>query len=230
MDTFQILSAAMKIDGMAVEIPNTEPGICCVTGKHCDTIPRKDMLGASFTAQACFKAPQSDRIGIDAYIAMQDPRERKSSWMATENGMRWLRETVKKDVRSLVINGGWPEGWWALYVTTTWKKHGALVAPPCNGASHPMMAYNDETIDLADNSRVTGTYNKLYEAKTMGIGNTMLETLEFQPAAYKAGLFTIQYWTKFIKWAKPIYLSPLYRLCLWMLPSADELKASKEMA
>ena len=55
----------------------------------------------------------------------------------------------------------------------------------------------------------------------------MLEDVVFNSASMKFGSFSIEEWLEFRDWANGKKCSPLYRLALYLLPSAEELKVER---
>ena len=229
MDTYSLFAGALRRMGIASEIPEKPArGVCCVTGLECDTISRKCGIKPTFTRQDIFRAPDSDRIGVDAFLTLGYEPERKACWIATEKEIRLVRENIKATFREIILNEQYPEGWWAIFITTTWKKHGAIVAPACQGKRRPFVALDDEAIDVSRADILRDYFSRLRAAKKKGFSMQMLADVAFDAASMKFGSFTLDKWFEFRDWANGIKRSPLYRLALYLLPSAEELKAERE--
>ena len=228
MDTYSLFAGALRSMGIASEIPEKPArGICCVTGRECETISRKWGIKPTFTRQDIFRAPDSDRIGVDAFLTLGYEPERKACWIATEKEIRLVRENIKATFREIILNEQYPEGWWAIFITTTWKKHGAIVAPACQGKRRPFVALDDEAIDVSRSDLLRGYFSRLCGAKKKGFSTQMLEDVVFNSASMKFGSFSIEEWLEFRDWANGKKCSPLYRLALYLLPSAEELKVER---
>jgi hypothetical protein len=195
-------------------------GVCCVTGEVEPCVPRSELLGRSFTEQHLLKAPNSPHVGVAACVALQFPYERKSSWIC--DGVTFRRLT-RTEVRPLVIVGVQAETW-AGYITTSYKKHGALRAP-VNSGSRQVWLFEMRPVDCTDRARVLDWWHTLNIALREGIGRQSMESLDMPPAVMrKVG---IGKWESFRAWARDKYQSSLYALLCYLLPSQEELKQEK---
>ena len=194
--------------------------ICCVTGDKTDCVPRKELLGKSFCNQDLLKAPNSDWVGVDAYEALSYKWERMSLWFCDGNEFQRLQRT---DVRTLVFDGA-ASPQWACYVTTGYKKHGALVTP-VNSKRFGVFRFEALTVDCTDNQKVLSIYNRLEIELRLGLWRSIMESLNCPVHVMKE--IGIERWDDFEQWAKPIYKSPLYKFMCYLLPSQEELKAEK---
>ena len=198
-----------------------EPGICAITGEHdAYTYPRKLLLGKSFTDGALLRAPQSDRVSSAAYTALKYKWERMSSWRAGVDGFERLdRAGVRKRVFSPPKSGRW-----SGYATTSYKKHGALRAPVNSGGSN-IWLFETRIVNGNDAERVGEWWGKLNAALRLGIGRSVLETLDCpQPVMRLVGLAA---WLEFEAWARDKHKSGLYAFLCYLLPSQEELKRER---
>lgn len=203
--------------------PPAEPvaGICCLTGIETDCIPRKLILGSSFTTQTVLAAPLSNHIGLDAAIALGHKWERMACWWTDGQEFKVIK---RKDIRDLVLDGS-PSAPWSGWVTTSYKKHGCLLAE-VNNSRHGVWAFDEYRVDCSNNDMVQQWWTIMTQAQLAGVWRTMQETLECPPALI--GKMGISVWMQFLDWATPRHQSALYRLLCYLLPSQEELKnASK---
>lgn len=195
-------------------------GICCVTGDNTQCILRKKGVGAAFTTQGLLKAPESDFISVAAYQAFKYRPERASCWIVSPGKFQKLKRT---DIRHLVLNGTGLEIW-AGYATTSYKKHGALLAT-LNIGDTAIWQFEQISVDCSDRIAVNAMYDKLLYYLKSGIGRKTLESCDMPPLLI--GKIGLPLWLDFEKWARPVYKSPLYQFLCYLLPSQDELKNEK---
>lgn len=217
MHVVDLISNAIK-DYSDVEIPvNTELGICCLTGIECQTVKRKDLFSSNFTNTDLLKAPDSDRAGISAYIALKY-RPQRSSWFVNE------KEFIKFDknlFREIFLNGVKVSKCWAVYITTSYKKHGALVAK-VNSYKYGFWRFEQLNVDARDGKKNRLWYRIISTALIDDkIGRSIIESLNCPSWLIKK--IGLSKWLKFYNWAKDKYQSPLYKLCCYLLPSQKDL-------
>ena len=218
MHTVNLIASALRGKEGCPEITgNPQVGICCVTGDDCQTLPRKELLGKSFTNSDLLAAPESNRVGIDGYIALSYKWERMSCWFCDGKKFQRLKRT---EFRPLVLNGVELE-MWSAYITTSYKKHGALWTKVNKGQTG-IWRFENQNVDCRDLGKVNEWYSRLNEALHAGIGRSILETLDC--SAFVAGKIDIKNWIEFERWARPKYQSPLYQLLCYFLPSKEERK------
>lgn len=192
-------------------------GVCAITGEQGACVPRKKLLGKSFTNGDVLDRPESDMVSIDAYYALKFKWERMNSWFT--DGITFERLT-RQDVRAKVFQESMPAQW-SAYATTSYKKHGALNAK-VNTEKSRIWLFEMRLVDCTDMTKVTEWWDVLNVALRAGIGRTVLESLDCPPFAMsKVGLKT---WMDFEVWARPKYLSSLYAFLCYLLPSQEELK------
>lgn len=215
--TVDLIANAIKDE---VEIPdNTEIGICCVTGTECQTIKKKDVVSALFSNNDILLAPDSNRIGIAATIAMRYGWERKSSWFVNEN--QFIR-FEKKLFRDMLLNGVQNSRTWSIYITTSYKKHGALVTK-VNNYKYGIWRFEMLDVDARDGLKNRFWYEKIADALiNKKIGRSIIESLDCP--AWLINKIGLKEWTDFYRWAKDKCMSPLYKLCCYLLPSQEDLK------
>jgi len=216
MNQYSIIASGVP-DADKRDIENTEIGVCCVTGLTCSTVPRKLIFGKSFCNIDVLQAPESDRVGVDAYQALAYKWERMSCFFASQDIFLRIQ---RQEIRDLVLNGSKSIPWVA-YVTTSYKKHGAFYTP-VNSSKFGIIRFENVTVDASDEYKNNDWYQVLYDALLAGFGRTVLETLECSPfVIQKVGLTQ---WIEFQNWAKNKYKSPLYQLLCYCLPTQDEIK------
>lgn len=217
MHSVDLIAAAL---GEAAEPLPCEPveGVCCVTGDVTQCIPRKHLLGKSFTNLDLLAAPGSGSVGVAAYRALSYPAERMRSWYCDGATFRKL---TRVEVRDLVIAGQY-EAPWSGYATTSRKKHGAL-RTPVNGVGTRVWLFEMVLADCSDHSRLLSIWERLNRELRSGFSRAVMETCE--PNSYVLKEVGFTRWRDFERWAKPIYRGGLYHFLCYLLPSIEELKA-----
>lgn len=194
----------------------TIDGVCCITGKHGPCIPRKDLLGKSFTNSDLLKCPESEFVGIDVYTVMKH-RPTRSSWFCDEKEFIPL---TRLTVREMVFQKEMPPIW-AAYATTSFKKHGALKTK-INTGKIRIWLFEERLVDCTDIKKVRAWFGIMDQALRAGISRPVIESLECAPFVIeKIGL---KNWLDFERWARPKYQSALYSFMAYLLPSQQELK------
>jgi len=218
MHPVNLISTAITGHEDRPELPiDPSDGVCAITGASCPCIPRKKLLGKSFTNGDLLARPESDMVSTDAYYALKFKWERMNSWFC--DGVTFERLT-RQDVRAKVFQEAMPKRW-SGYATTSYKKHGALNAKVNTGAQR-IWLFETRLVDCTDMGRVREWWDVLNVALRAGIGRTVLESLDCPPFVMaKVGL---PVWLEFEAWARPKYLSALYAFLCYLLPSQEELK------
>lgn len=211
------------IDLIAAALPQETPpespaeGVCCVTGAICLTIDRKHVIKPSFTNLDLLHAPMSNRAGVAAWRVMNYAPARQSLWFCDGKELRLIKRI---DVRSLVLTGvDAPR--WAGYVTTNYKKHGALRAP-INVNGQQVWLFEMLLVDCSDRAAVADVWGRLRSAQDAGIPRPLIETLDIAPS-YMAKI-DWRLWRDFESWAHQRMNSPLYKFLTYLLPSKEELR------
>lgn len=219
MTAIELVAKALTKSVEAEPLPcDPADGVCCVTGIEGPAIPRKGLIGASFTDQEALKRPDSKSVSVDAYITLKHKWQRMSSWYC--DGERFQR-LDRLGVRSLVINGV-NAPIWAGYATTSYKKHGALRAA-VGGGSKQIWRFEGINVDVSDRERVLEVWRTLNRFLLLGIGRPSLEAGRCAPVAVRiAGVAAAM---EFEQWAGPIYRSSIYQFLCYLLPSQEELKS-----
>jgi len=201
-------------------------GVCAVTGKEGLCIRRKDAIGGNFTTQGIFAAPNSDLVGVETYQALKWKWQRMSSWICDGRQFVKLR---RPDVRRAVLEG--PDGFfapglerWAAYCTTSYKKHGILVARVNAYPQHALWAFDDMLVDCSDHAAVVAMYDRLCGYLESGIGRPELESRHPNVATIKR--CGIETWLEFARWSADKWRSSLYRFACYLLPSIEERKGN----
>jgi CRISPR type IV-associated protein Csf1 len=81
-------------------------------------------IKSGFTNLDYLKAPGSPAICPSCAYVFTEPRLRQSSWLVNNEKMVWLK---REDVWGVLL-GSTPKIPFAMYVTTSWKKHGSFKA------------------------------------------------------------------------------------------------------
>lgn len=231
MSSLHLLAEAFRRHAAYLPEPYPEPpapGLCCITGEACDTVARKHLLGPSFTDLELLALPDSDRIGVhvwDAFTAgeLRDGKarrycpERMSSWRCTADRYETLS---RQGVRDAVF-GESPTQPWAGYATTSYKKHGGLRAPVNTGRSN-IWLWESVQVDCSDRAALQSMWDALRRYQDAGIPRPVLETGDMEP--HLVGKIGVDVALEYQRWARPRIESALYQFCVYLLPSADELK------
>lgn len=193
-------------------------GICCVTGTEGQCLPRKALLGKSFTNGDCLAAPGSPLVGLAAYTALTYKWERMSSWYC--DGKEFVR-LDRQGVRAMVLGRNYGPVW-SGYATTSYKKHGALVSK-INSAAQVVWRFEMLDVDCTDHERLLTIWARLNEELRAGIGRSLIESLDCPPFLLRK--IGVSRWVEFERWARPLYQGGLYRFLCYLLPSKEELKS-----
>lgn len=214
MTAIDLIAAALPPENPP-ETP--QPGVCCVTGAECDTIARKHVIKPSFTNYDLLRAPMSDRAGVAAWRVMNHAPARQSLWWTDGKVFRLLK---RQDVRTLVLDGV-DAAQWSGYVTTSYKKHGALRCPVNTGARQVWL-FEMLLVDCSDRAAIAETWRRLRAAQDAGIPRPLIETLDVSPGHMSKIGWRV--WAEFEAWARPRVQSALYQFVTYLLPSQEELK------
>jgi hypothetical protein len=190
-----------------------------VTGASCATISRKHVIKPSFTNLDLLRAPDSHRASVVAWRALTYKWERMSSWAC--NGETFAR-LDRKGVREQVLTRDEIAMPCAYYATTSYKKHGALLAP-ANPPGRRVWLFETRLVDCSDMDAVEDTWARLRAAQDAGIPRPLIESLDIAPGYI--GKVGWRVWCDFEAWARPRMRSPLYQFLTYLLPSMEELKA-----
>lgn len=193
-------------------------GVCCVTGALGPSLPRRELIGPSWTQHDLLARPESDRVGVAAYVALKYKWERMSAWVCDGREFRRLDRVGVRDA----VFGVRPERPWAGFATTSYKKHGAMLAPVNASPRQNIWLWDTTRIDLSDRARVDEYWRTLNEALRAGFGRNVLESLDCN--AWLINRVGMRRWVAFNRWAAPIHKSGLYRFLCYLLPSQEEMK------
>ena len=228
MHTVQLIASAIGNEEIPAEIRDSAiPQTCAVTGEHSLCIPRKELLGKSFTNGDLLAAPQSGYISLAAYAALTYKWERCSSWYC--DGEQFVR-LDRKSVRAMVLAGQYGKQW-SGYATTSYKKHGSLFTKvnhsPLEGTGggnfgKAIWRFEMRDADCTNHARLMAIWDRLDTEIRAGMGRTIMETLDCPPFLIKK--FGIKRWLDFQQWARPFYHGALYKFLCYLLPSQEELK------
>lgn len=203
-----------------------KPGLCCVTGERSsETIPRICAIKPSFTQIDLLRAPDSDRVSLDAFRALTYKWERQSSWIADRDRfIRFEKPSIPK-IRTFVFGSACPKAW-VGYANVTYHKHGILLARVNRANSLTQIwAWENETVSF-ESDCARAMYDVLREWQDRGIpafsaSNPPMLTLS--PDDWLIAKIGVKAWTEFELWARPKYQSRLYRFMVYLLPSQKEL-------
>lgn len=221
MHPVQLISSALRNthDPDCPDVPSsTSLGLCAITGQEGATVSRKVLLGKSFTDGAALAAPQSDRVSVEAYIALRYKWERMSSWWC-DGGV--FKRLDRAGVRAAVFGTMPTNNQWAAYATTSYKKHGAL-RTPVNTGGRRVWLFETRSVDCSDMETVADWWVRLNYALRLGFGRPILETLNCP--AFVMAKVGLREWMEFEAWARPRRNAALYAFLCYLLPSQEELK------
>jgi len=207
--------------------------ICCLTGLETDCVPVKQLITSSFTDGARFRAPSSAWIGLDVYQSWKYGfrgegkkqyfcPERMSCWYVDDSQFQYQINKIR--IRDVALKGGVPP--WAMWVTTSYKKHGSLRAT-LNNKLFGRVAFDNVVADCSDSIKTLEWYSRILDIQSKGFNRFILESLDCPVHVLKKN--DHKEWDVFYRWAKPIYMSPLYKFLCYLLPSKEELNAEEPM-
>jgi hypothetical protein len=218
MHPVNLISQAIKENKDRPELPcESQEGVCAITGQCCQCIPRKKLIGKSFTNLDLLARPDSTMVGIDAYYALKFKWERMNSWLCDGDTFQRLDRV---GVREKVFQEIMPSMWTA-YATTSYKKHGALRSK-VNTGDRRIWLFEMRLVDCTNMAQVREWWQVLNTALRAGIGRSVIESLVCP--SYVIGKVGISTWLEFERWAWPRYQSSLYAFLTYLLPSQEELK------
>ena len=191
-------------------------GICAITGQRGPCVPRKQLLGKSFTTGHLLAVPASDMVSVDAYLSLKFKWERMSSWFCDGEKFTKLK---RLGVRDLVLAGNTSKKPFAGYATTSYKKHGSLIAP-VNSAGKNIWLFEERVVDCSDAIVVSEWWRRLNDILAAGAGRTVIELLDCP--AHIMRKVTLPVWLEFESWAKSKHRSSLYAFLVYLLPSQVE--------
>jgi hypothetical protein len=191
---------------------------CCLLGIETNCIPRKYAFSSNFTGIDMLKAPESAYFSVEGYYALKYKWERNTSWFCDGECFFCLDRLA---VREYVLKEEMPDRWIG-YATTSYKKHGALVAK-INGKNRRNWLFENTLVDCTPYDKMLEWWEILNEALRSGIGRKILETLDCP--IFVMQKIGITKWQTYEKWARTRYRSPLYQFLCYLLPSQLELKA-----
>ena len=206
--------------------------ICAITGIKQMCIPREEVIQYTFTNLDMFVSPMSRFVSIDVFYAWnygyktnEDRKranhpERMSSWFC--DGEQFI-ELDRQGVREWVLKEKMPNIWTG-YVTTSYKKHGSMVAR-INKGNRRIWAFEMRLVDCSNMIVVLDWWQILNSALRDGIGRTILESVECPP--FVLGKIGVKKWIEFERWARPKYQSALYSFLCYLLPSQEELEKER---
>jgi hypothetical protein len=173
-----------------------------------------------------FKANHSNMVSVDVWNAwgFGETKEGKSRAFCPERQACWwcdgkeFRIVRKPEMRKIVLDGS-PTTPWAMWITTSYKKHGSVRAR-VNRAGFGVIAFDERLVDTSKDWLVNQWWENLNAALAAGISRTVIETLDCP--AHIMRECTLPVWMAFEHWARPVHQSSLYALLCYLLPSKEE--------
>lgn len=209
-------------------------GVCCVLGTREPCIAREHAIKPSFTNLDLLRAPNSDAVSVRAWrvLTHSEPAAEgkkrdtfplmQSSWHVCADA--GLIKLDRLGVRRMVIDGISFITPWAGYVTTSYKKHGAL-RTPLNTGSAARWLFELDIVDCSDRQRVLQWWEVMRTARVAGIPRPVMETLDCSVHLMSKHL---KLWVEFERWARDKWQSPLFRFLCYLLPSEDEIHGKQD--
>lgn len=215
----------LAISMLAQAIPKSEraelpcdpvAGVCAVTGLPGQVLPREKCIPETFNNQDLFMASAHPWIGVDAFQVLKHKHLRTRSWMVS--GARPKLTWLTRDLARPMILGKWPASPWGAYVTFAGKKHGALRVVVNEGrCAH--WTVEEQQADCTSIPLCRKIYERMEEAQEHGVGKGAMISLDVSAKAMaKIGP---AFWLVFRQWAQIYAQSGMWRLLVWLLPSAE---------
>lgn len=226
--TCHLVAAAVPRDRRPLPPRLPVNGLCAVTGTVGPCLPRDAVISSANNDSFLFVAPTSNLVHVDVFTAWnfgelkpgrtrQSCPERQACWWC--DGKQFV-EMNKAAMRPIILDGSHATPW-AMWVTTSYKKHGTIRSP-LNHAPRGRIGFDEVVVDCSDADAVADTWSRLRAAQDAGIPRPLIEHLDIAPGYMaKIGWRT---WRDFEQWAHPRRNSPLYRFLTYLLPSQEELK------
>jgi hypothetical protein len=228
MHAANLIASAVRGTDLCPELPcqPVPDQICVVTGEVGPCLPKKEVVLSTSTDYSWFLAPMSEWAGVDVFQAwncglIKDGAKRRSCF---ERGACWWTDgkefcVIKRaEIRKIVLDGS-PSVPWAMWVTTSYKKHGSIRSP-VNHSDRGIIGFDELRVDVSDSSRVLDWWQHLNMALAANIGRTVIESLNCPSHLIRT--IGAAEWIRFEKWARPKYMSPVYKLLCYLLPSKEE--------
>jgi hypothetical protein len=224
MHTINLFSKAIKQDHLPLPFHPIQK-TCCITGQKTECIPRKYVLSNSFTAQELLKAPDSKFACIDAYQAFKF-RGHRSSWFVwqTEASNIYYKKLTRVEIRSVIFDFVDIKilNQWAIYASTTGKKHGSFFAPINTEKFPGIIGFDSETINCTNIDLVRERYYLLSCYLKAGISRSYL--LNPDLPVWLINKLGVKTYNDFRDFVMDKYTSSLYKFLVYLLPSQQELK------
>lgn len=215
MHAVDLIANALETE--QIQVSPQPQGVCCVTGATCAVLPRRELFGRSFVDQGLMRAPASRGVGINAWKALRHVPERKANWWCDGHVFRTLSRT---EARQLVLDGVEAPRWCG-YITTSYKKHGALRAP-VNTAGSQRWLFETRVVDCGDRATVRSLFQRMMDLRKVGATREHLATLDVPPSVLRR--LGIARWMDFSYTVRQHQDSGLYALLLHLLPTQQELR------
>ena len=217
----ELVGKALLNMGLAEPLPQDAiMAVCCISGELCPCIERRLLIGESFTTQGTFMAPDSDHVSVNAWYAFKHRPERAGNWFCDgEQFVSMNRAEVREKILLGFADQKRP---WAMYVTTSFKKHGSLVAP----VNQPgLFAVGFETEVAVCHQQLVQIFNDdlLYWQRS-GIVRSDLQAGRIMDTRQADTAAVIH----FDRHAQGRRHMPLYKMLAYLLPWKDSADHSKE--
>jgi hypothetical protein len=183
-------------------------------------VARKDLFGRSFVDQNLMRAPASQHVGTNAWTALRHVPERKANWWCDGDTFRTV---TRSEVRDLVLNGVTAPQWCG-YITTSYKKHGALRAPVNSGGTQRWLL-ETRVVDCSARTVVRELWHRMRDLRMAGATREQIAALDVPPSALKR--IGIARWMDFAAYMRTHQEDGLFALLLHLMPTQDELRKSK---
>lgn len=228
MHTCQLIAAAIQ-EYERPQLPcKPVEEVCAVTGVRGPCLPRNKVISDANCDGFLFANQTSSFVHVDVFTAWnfgetkegnkrQTNPERQSCWYCNEHEFRKVNKVA---MRPIVLEGSRFSPW-AMWVTTSYKKHGSIRSP-LNIGRFGRVGFDEVVVDCSNNAEVVSTWTRLRDAQSAGIPRPLIEHLDISPGYIKKLGWRV--WRDFEVWARPRVHSSLYQFMTYLLPSKEELK------
>jgi hypothetical protein len=200
------------------------------TGIETWCVRKKLALGSNFTSGQFFKAPHSEYVSIWLYLTFKFKWERCSSWFVTEDCFSCLDRLTAREIFLNISNSKKESADrlslpWIGYITTSYKKHG-LINCKLNQEGQNIWVFENRLVDASNHEKMKDWWLTLNHYLRLGFSRPILESGSCPPFLIQKLGF--KNWVELQSWMKNKYLSSLYSLLLYFLPSQEEIKNGVE--
>lgn len=201
-------------------------GVCCVSGEKTFCIPRKYAIKDTFTNGDLLRAPSSDMVSVEWFQVLGYSTGehkypfRQGNWVVIEdaNGnVSILYPKTKSEILEIVRHP--PDGIWGAYVTTSYKKHGALWTRLNRNGSN-IWTWETNIVDCSDLALVEDIIIPMLDMYSRGASRKALEIVEYD--AITAKNITPIEWLLYERKNKTRSKSLIYQFLASLIPAKEK--------